>query len=270
MKAWMSGCMVVGALWATGMMTNALAEGAQGRVTKNGQIWTVADVYAWRNDQSIEVVFTSQPLDRTAIAKDGRVDSLDFVGIGGHKLTITIERDGPAMCFHFGGGGGGGSSCNSDFPAAVRITANDGKRIAGSVDWSEGEDTALELAFDLPVVTEVQRPGRPLPADGGEPGKAVLAHFAAMASGDLAKIKAISRPEQVAMIEAESEGDLKEMLEFMQAMTPTEVRITGGAIDGDSALVDYTGSRDGAQVTGTAELERVAGRWYVTGTSTRN
>lgn len=264
------GLAVAGALLAAGGTTAAEGAGGRGQVTKGEQTWTVADVIAWREDDKVAVVFASVPFDRTAMAKDGRIDSFDFIGIAGNTLTVNLRSDGPGMCFDYAGESGGGSSCSSAYQSAVQVTRNDTDRVAGRVDWSEGEATVLQLEFDLPVLSEVARPGRPLPADGGEPGRAVLAHFAAIASADLARIKAVSHPERVAMMDAETEADLAEMLGFLKAMSPTEVRIAGGTVDGDSAYVDYAGKRDGEALRGTAELARVDGRWYVTGTSTRN
>ncbi len=244
------------------------AQGGSGTVVLKGERWEVADVIAWRDGDGIEVVFAAQPFDRKAMAKDGRIDTFDFIGLDGPTLTVNIDADGPTMCYDFSTGSGGGSSCNSDYKSAVKITHNADGRVAGKVDWTNG-DTAIKVGFDLPITAKLERPGTPLPTNGGDPGKAVLAHFAAMASGDFAKIKAVSHPQRVAMMSPGDEAEAKEMIEFLRAMTPTDLSVTGGVIDGDTATVDYTGSRDGKAVSGSAELERVDGRWYVTGTNTR-
>jgi hypothetical protein len=245
------------------------AEGGSGTVSLDGNRWEVADVMAWRDGDDIEVVFASQPFDRKEMAKDGRIDTFDFMGLDGPTLTVNIDADGPTMCYDYSTGSGGGSSCNSDYQSAVTLTRNADRRIAGKVDWTD-DDSVIKLSFDLAITTEVERAGTPLPAGGGEPGKAVLAHFAAIATGDLAKIKAVSHPERVAMMDATDEAEAREMIGFLQAMTPTGVSVTGGVVDGDTAMVDYTGKRDGGDISGTAELVRVDGRWYVTGTNTRN
>lgn len=245
------------------------AEGGSGTVSLDGQRWEVADVMAWRDGDDIEVVFASQPFDRKAMAKDGRIDTFDFMGLDGATLTVKIDADGPTMCYDFSTDSGGGSSCNSDYQSAVTLTRNADGRIAGKVDWAD-DDSTIKVDFDLAITTEVERAGTPLPADGGEPGEAVLAHFVAVASGDLAKIKAVSHPERVAMMDATDEAEAREMIGFLQAMTPTGVSVTGGVVDGDTAMVDFAGKRDGADISGTAELVRVDGRWYVTGTNTRN
>ena len=258
--------LVVAAIAATPALA---AEGGSGTVSLDGQRWEVADVMAWRDGDDIEVVFASQPFDRKAMAKDGRIDTFDFMGLDGPTLTVNIDADGPTMCYDFSTDSGGGSSCNSDYQSAVTPTRNADGRIAGKVDWAD-DDSAIKVDFDLAITTEVERAGTPLPADGGEPGKAVLAHFAAVASGDLAKIKAVSHPERVAMMDATDEAEAREMVGFLQAMTPTGVSVTGVVVDGDTAMVDFAGKRDGADISGTAEVVRVDGRWYVTGTNTRN
>ena len=56
---------------------------------------------------------------------------------------------------------------------------------------------------------------------------------------------------------------------MLRAMSPRKVRVTGGTVDGDSAVVDFEGVEDGKSVKGTADAVRVAGKWYMTGSSTR-
>jgi hypothetical protein len=64
---------VIAALAATPVIA---ADGGSGKVSLDGQNWDVADVMAWRDGDDIEVVFASQPFDRKAMAKDGRIDTL--------------------------------------------------------------------------------------------------------------------------------------------------------------------------------------------------
>lgn len=49
------------------------------------------------------------------------------------------------------------------------------------------------------------------------------------------------KPETLTMIEAaENSGEAKEMFK-MREMSPRRVRVTGGTVDGDAALVDFEG-----------------------------
>ena len=78
------------------------------------------------------------------------------------------------------------------------------------------------------------------------------------------------KPEQLAMIEAaEKSGEAREMFKMMREMSPRKVKVTGGTVDGDDALIDFEGVEGGKPVKGVAECVRIAGKWYMTGSSSR-
>jgi hypothetical protein len=53
----------------------------------------------------------------------------------------------------------------------------------------------------------------------------------------------------------------------MREMTPTEVRIVGGSIDGEIALLEIEGIMDGEKVTGEIEMTRMGEFWMPTKSS---
>lgn len=71
------------------------------------------------------------------------------------------------------------------------------------------------------------------------------------------------------MAASEKAGEAKEMFKMMREMSPRKVKVTGGTVDGDDALVDFEGVEGGKPVKGVAECVRIAGKWYMSGTSTR-
>ena len=128
-----------------------------------------------------------------------------------------------------------------------------------------GGDTA-DVTFDVPVEGEVARTGTALPPDGGEPGRAVLAHYGAIEKNDFQALKATASPERQAMMTAsEKSGEAKEF-KMLRDFSPRKVRVVGGTVDGDTALVDYEGVEDGKPVKGTV---RGGGKWYFEGSSSR-
>ena len=61
------------------------------------------------------------------------------------------------------------------------------------------------------------------------------------------------------------EGDeVKEELEMMQLMTPTEVEILGGSSDGETAILQVEGVMDGEKGRGEITLERHGDVWMAT------
>jgi hypothetical protein len=257
----------------------AAADVAKGKVALERAKWRVADAIAYPDDDEIEVVFSDTAFDRKEMASDGKIDTFDVLGHG-NTLTLNIAADGPTMCIDISSREGdtqySGSTCNSDFQPAITLSAHTAERVAGRMQYASEGGESIDLEFDLPIAGgasggKVERPGKPLPADGGAPGKAVLAHFAAAAGGDWNKLKSISHPDQRSQMEAsEKAGEHQAMFEFLQKFTPRKVRITGGTIDGEHAQVDYTGEEQGRPVTGIAEAVQFEGKWYFAGNTTKD
>ncbi len=248
---------------------------ASGKVKLKGSSWDVADGIAYPGDgNTVEVALSSKPFNRKEFVKDGKLDSFDVMrhrmDTDASTITLKVEGDGSMNCMDVLLESGGGTTCGSAQKEALKLATHTAETIAGSFTLQDGEDK-VDVRFDLPITHEVKRAGSALPPGGGEPGKAVLANFAAMRSGDLEKMKAVASPDKRQEMESAKmpEGDQKAMLEFMKAMAPTDVKILGGTVDGDSALVDYKGKRSGEPTTGTAELRRIDGKWYMVSDSSK-
>jgi hypothetical protein len=249
--------------------------GASGTVDFKGSSWSVRDAVAYPTDQNtIEVALSSKPFDRKEFVKDGKIDSFDIMHhqmeTHASSVTLKIQGNGSLNCIDFQLEAGSGSSCGTAQGQALKLAKKTADAIGGTFSYHDGADK-IDVRFDLPITREAKRSGSALPAGGGEPGKAVLAHFAAMRTGDFEKLKAVSSPDKRQEMESTKmeESDKKAMLEFLKAMAASDVKILGGTIDGDTALVDYQGKRDGASVKGTAEVKRVGGKWYMESDTSR-
>lgn len=243
---------------------------AKGTVALKRASFTVADAVAYKTDDGIEVALLSAPFDRAAAAKDRKIDSFDVLRMSGvTAATLKIDADGRFNCIDFKSAEGGGSSCNSDFTAALKLTARTAERVAGTFKLNANGEKA-DVTFDLKVESVAARTGTALPADGGEPGKAALAHFAAIEKNDFKALMATAPPDRRQMMQAaEKSGEGKDLFAMMRAMSPHKVKVTGGTVDGDSALVDFEGVADGKPARGQVDVVRVDGKWYVNGISTQ-
>lgn len=247
----------------------AVLADAKGRVNVKGASFTVADAVAYKDGDDIEVALLPAAFNRKDAVKDRKIDSFDVMRMDGGHVTLVVRPDGSFNCINYSTGQGGGSSCNGDYETALKLTTRTATRVAGTFRLKTSTDTA-DVTFDLPVEGEVARTGTALPPDGGEPGRAVLAHFGAIEKNDFKALKATASPERQAMMsEAEKSGEAKEMFKMMRDFSPRKVRVVGGTVDGDNALVDYEGVEDGKPVKGTAEVMRVGGKWYFEGSSSR-
>ncbi len=240
---------------------------AKGQVKLSRATFTIADAVAYKTDDGIEVALLSARFDRQAAAKDQKIDSFDIMRTDGMSITLRIGSDGSFNCIDFRSDSGGGSSCNSNYTPALKITARTADRIAGTFKLNAGGESA-DITFDLPVESKAARTGTALPAGGGDPGKAVIAHYAALEKNDWAALKASASPDQRKQLdEAEKTGENKDVMQMLRRMSPTKIRVLGGTVNGDQAEVDYEGQEDGKTVKGVADVQRIGGRWYMMGSN---
>lgn len=256
----------------------AARPGASGTVTADGETWRVADAVAVSDDGDVEIWFSRLAFDRVAWAEDGEFgtfDTYEFVDdADGPALRIDVDEEDDRYGGHTFRSSSSSSSggYSSDLESSLTITARDDEHVAGSVKFDDGAGLAADIVFDLPITKTgpLARPGTPLPADGGAPGKALRATIEATHAGDLDKLIALSAPEKRQAIEqAKAAGEAQQMIEMAQVFTPKLTKITGGTTEGDQAWVDFEGEDSGSAVKGTAELMRVGGRWFVKGINTR-
>jgi hypothetical protein len=247
-----------------------------GSITANGKTSSLKYAYAMPKEDPFDekktatfVLVTDQEVPRAALADEFEFMSWrDKANLKGFAVLINDEKRvvsgnvyEPALK-HNGFSGVGMQE--------VELTAITPQRIAGKVFLpSPGEffgDTYQYTAtFDLPVVAvkpaAAEPPkGTPLPAGGGEPAKAYWSFTKAVAAGDMAGIRKGAAAEQAKQMD---DPEFKQMLPMIQAMQPKNVKITGGAVDGNTATLLAT-AKDGKETsTGTITMVREGGAWKV-------
>ncbi|MEA2238798.1 MAG: hypothetical protein QOC81_3522 [Thermoanaerobaculia bacterium] len=154
----------------------------------------------------------------------------------------------------------------------AELTAMTPTRLAGTVSMAKPDDFFDEryqynATFDLPVGKPAGPPppptlkGTPLPAGGGEPGKAYAAYLKNLTAGDEKAF--LSGVTAARAKEASSDPDFKKLFPLIKAMQPTGVKVTSGAIDGNNATLVVTG-KDGDNVSrGTVTMVKENGAWKV-------
>ena len=123
-----------------------------------------------------------------------------------------------------------------------------------------GETYDFDLVFDAAVAPP---PGKPLPADGGEPGKAYRAWTAAVAKGDLPVLRTLVGGDYNGWrIKSDDQDDVKAALKDLRDGTPVEAKVLSGRIDGDNAVLWVEGKdRDDILRRGRVLLQRDGGGW---------
>jgi hypothetical protein len=232
----------------------------------------------------IELGFTTFKIDVGAVQRaEDRDDALmdqAFRADDASKLELTISPDKVITQQYLWISPGTNLSYSSNEVGEFKPKAIGGGKVAGTYKYTDddAEGPHCELTFDIPLIGDVKDappppppPGKPLPADGGEPGRLYLALNKAMLAGDLAALEKLMPPAQVAeMNRMRDTPEFAAQLELMQAMTPHDVRIKGGRIDGDTAWIEFDATEGDLPRSGTATLVREEGRWRMTEESTRD
>lgn len=154
----------------------------------------------------------------------------------------------------------------------AEITAWTPSRIAGKLYMEKPDDFfeniyQYSITFDVPIVTAAQMkkaapppPGKPLPADGGEPRKAYDDYRKIVAKGDLGALRNVVSSDRAKSID---DPDFKKMFPLIQQMEPKNVKYVSGTVDGDKAILNVT-AKDGSETsTGTVTMMRQGGKWKV-------
>ena len=102
--------------------------------------------------------------------------------------------------------------------------------------------------------------GTKLPPGGGDLGKTYLAFTKSIAAGDMKAVRNGVSAERAAQMDT---PDFKQMFPLIQAMQPKDIKVTGGAVDGDNATLTATGNQDGDKATGTISMVREGGKWKI-------
>ena len=230
----------------------------------------------------VEMGFASFKIDAGALQRaEDRDDALmdqAFANDGSTKLELTMAPDKLITQQYLWISPGTNLSYSSNEVGTFVLKSATKGRLVGTYRYADDDDPdgpACELDFDIPLLGTIAEappmPGQPLPADGGEPGKVYLALNKAMLAGDLDALATLLPPEQAAeMQKSRATPEFAQQLLFIQAMTPKNVKLKGGRIDGDKAWLEFDGVEGDALRSGTAEMVRENGRWRVVSESTRD
>jgi hypothetical protein len=248
------------------------AGSAKGSFTANGKKVTLSYAYATtiknpfdKKKTDVLVVVTDKDIPSGAQFDEFAMMSLVDKGITGFTVEIDADKRvnsgtlfSPAFKkMH---------QFSSVGKQELNLTAFTKDHIAGTITMPASdffdEKYEFKATVDLPVQAKpAEKPvtlkGTPLPADGGEPGKAWMAYRKAISAGD---IGAIRKSVVKDMAKQTEDPDFKKMLGVIQAMQPKKVKIKSGSVDGDTAtlLVD---SLDEKNTSGTVTLQREGGQW---------
>lgn len=260
------------------------APGVTGKFVIAGKALPLREVAAFRirdqfNPRSFDtyVVVSAKPVDKATIGasldpyalviNDPAVSDADFLGfsVGGDGVigmnarfegTQYIDSSGKIM----GQTGSLIASCREN--TATRVACS--VKTAKPVKSMDGPEWSIDLSFEADVLSRPS--GTPLPADGGDAGKALLALRKALAGDDLKKILALLTPEQASSYKEDwrSEAEnLESAKDILDARVPKQPKITGGELlAADHALLEVEGVPwEGGKMLYIVEMRKLEGKW---------
>jgi hypothetical protein len=174
---------VVAVAWLAGV--TPLAAGVQGSFVNKGVKYPVVDGVAYERkaemgeETAVRLALSTRPLDAGAIAAALDVEDAVTAQRGdGAYVDLEFALDGryAGASYSLGSGNGCGWCSDSKAAAKSQVKVENG-HLKGTMkvlraDYSEKDGPAITLTIDLPIV---KVSATALPANGGEPGKALLA-----------------------------------------------------------------------------------------------
>ncbi|MEO5559585.1 MAG: hypothetical protein ABIO49_07205, partial [Dokdonella sp.] len=177
---------------------------ATGKFGNEGNSWALRDAAAVSGPEGLILIFTRLYFDRKKWVQDAQftyddlTHFLDNAVDYAPELDIKLNANGSYAAHRFAYGQYGARwLVDPAFEHSVALSVNDGQRIEGTLHF-DGQRAAAGIDFDLPVLVigPMPRPGVPLPADGGAPGRYLLARSDAIDKGDLDRLLSLLSPEE--------------------------------------------------------------------------
>jgi len=232
------------------------------RTTPNPFDKKKTDVVLLMTDVAIAPADFEGDFGRMQLASDGKLNGVELEIEPQNKQIISGTIYSSSL--H---GGGQVSMTGMHELETTTLTAT---QIVGKVSMPShefaGNKFQYTATFSAPIAGKaapappVALKGKPLPAGGGDPGKAYDAYRAILVKGDIAGIKKAVAAERAKQVD---DPDFKKMLPMIQAMEPKNVKITGGAIDGNTATLKAA-AKDGKETSkGTITMVLEGGVWKV-------
>ena len=217
------------------------------------------------------VYLSDVPLDAASAAAAFDSDDsvrMQLMGKSGGYVQLCIDASGDSCGLYFSPEG-----FNSSGAGTWVLTTRNASHIAGSWVLKEpdsffDETYDFDLRFDVAITPS---PGKDLPANGGEPGKAYLAYISALAKGNLPALRQLSDHDGGYRFPQDDESQARESLKSARDGAPVSAKIERGRIDGVNAVLWVAGvDRDDMRRRGRVQMHQESGNWQVVRTDLGN
>ena len=256
------------------------APGAQGTYALDASTtFQVADAVAFHrrgwDGERVIVLLSQTPLDPAdwnatldvAGAADRFKDEASWIEL---ELQPDGTWAGTSFALRYDGGMSSGSRYDPGFEGSMKATVGE-DRVGGRLQATFEDGAAVDLTLAAPVLAPS---GDPLPAGGGDAGKALAACGAAFAARDLAAVRRACEAQTADIIDSalRMRADGYEMedpwtpagVSECDVAAVTGLVVDGGVVRGDEARVEAAGGwTEERRCSGSVYLRREDGRWRV-------
>jgi hypothetical protein len=247
---------------------------ADGNLVTDNQTFKLNHAYATieldpfdENEYTIRVMLSEQPISQEIMDDHTALMNMREGG-SNHGLEIDIDHERKVTWI---GVWGIGQVSGLEYPFEPAVFTDkmvEGRLFTTKPETTLGKKWQYDARFKSTVRTDPNRAfvtppaGKPLAADGGEPGRAYLDYLAA--------VRAAKRPEdldgfysEAVLKELNANPEMKELvLEMEKGSDLEERKIVGGLIDGDKATLSIEAKGEGERnVRGKVNLHLEDGRW---------
>jgi hypothetical protein len=162
--------------------------------------------------------------------------------------------------FHFASGNGCGF-CGGNMGIANDVKLANGK-LVGTLKGTD-TDRSFDIRLDVPVQSDDH--GSPLPANGGDPGRAYLAYHDALVKRDAKALRVVMSDEMRTQLDqAAKDGKARGYMDFLAQEHPTQkVTVGRGWSNGKAAVLLFDGESSVLKLRGEAVLLNQGGTWRV-------
>jgi hypothetical protein len=218
---------------------------------------------------SVSVFLTSHPIDCASL--DGMLDPLRGISasmreVRGGFISVQIDSAGAEAGLYFDTNEPS-DSFNTSGSGEFKTTVNTAQRTEGT--WFTKEPkTFFDKTFEFKLnwaadILSGATDGKPLPAGGGDPGKAFLAFVNAVNKKDHKTIKAYLGAERAGEVySAEGTDYFNDSFKYFRDAEMVSGKVLSGWIDGDRATLKMEGKTgEGNDTHGYVQMLRAGGAW---------
>jgi len=246
---------------------------ASGDLVMDGNTYKMTSVIAKTDENSFDetkkdivVLLTDQPVPEERFNLSAIYDMAETAHLHGIMLTINDAKEVYSLVVLGLTQKSGNHIC--EFQATQFNVSSIAGKVFSAPEEMFGHKYQFNIQFEVPVTDSVapvlnEETGTPLPAGGGDPGKAYMEYDKIVRAGKVDEMKKFAADEKMA--KQLEDPRAKEMIQMLKMMRATQIKVLKGFINGDRATLFVEGKdpMSGSKTEGTVRMVLVNNSWKI-------